>query len=106
MLPQIFDANTIKISRKNLIQTLKYFVSAILYGALSPPGVEGVVNEKRSGELSCLHLAVQANKLEIVELLISKGALINCLTTAHHVTPLLLACQQNSFEIVTYLLEK
>jgi len=67
--------------------------------------VGSMVTNVRSSNYSCLHLAVQANSINAVELLLNEGADINA-TTASLMTPLYLACQQNSHVVVKYLLER
>jgi len=59
----------------------------------------------RSQKNSALHLAVQANNLDIVKILISEGININAKNSSH-ITPLLLCCQYNSHDIIHYLLQK
>jgi len=69
------------------------------------PGIGNMVNTTCSHNNSCLHLAVQANSLELVKLVLHEGADINA-RNASQATPLYVACQQNSHGIVNYLLSK
>ena len=64
-----------------------------------------MVHHSRSQGDSSLHLAVQANNLSIVKLLIKEGVNINSRNSSL-VTPLLLSCQHNAHYIAKYLLEK
>ena len=64
-----------------------------------------MVNRCRTGKSSCLHLAVQSNKLDIVKLLIDKKSNID-IQNESLATPLSVACKQNSHEVVELLLQK
>lgn len=55
-------------------------------------------------QLNLLHEVASKNRLDLVELLINKGADPNQLNT-HHMTPLTIAIQQNNFKMVECLLE-
>ncbi|CAK8698608.1 transient receptor potential cation channel subfamily A member 1-like isoform X2 [Clavelina lepadiformis] len=67
-------------------------------------GLGSMVDVCRSRDDSCLHLAVQANSIEIVKFLMKEGADINARNSSL-VTPLLLACQHNAHIIVKHLLQ-
>lgn len=55
--------------------------------------------------LQPLHYAVQKNRFGAVQVLINKfGADVNCATTHHGYTPLILAIQQNNIQIFDFLL--
>jgi len=59
----------------------------------------------RSQKDSPLHLAGQANNLDIVKLLISERVNVNAKNSLH-ITPLMICCQYNSYDIVHYLLQQ
>ena len=59
----------------------------------------------RSQKDSALHLAVQANNLDIIKLLLNEGVDVNSQNSLQ-VTPLMLCCQYNSHDIVHYLIQR
>nr|XP_018668223.2 transient receptor potential cation channel subfamily A member 1 homolog isoform X2 [Ciona intestinalis] len=67
-------------------------------------GLGSMVHQCRSRDDTCLHLAVQANSIDIVKLLMAEGGDVNARNSAL-VTPLFLACQHNCHIIVKHLLE-
>ncbi|RLV60659.1 ankyrin repeat domain-containing protein [Parashewanella curva] len=64
------------------------------------------LNHRNRTGVSGLHLAAEAGHLKCVKLLIRNGANINAKTFDKHQTPLYLACCQNKFEVVQYLLKQ
>ena len=63
-----------------------------------------MVNKCRASEETCLHLAIAANNLDIVKLIVQEGACVNKKNGAVK-SPLFLACKQNSHLIAKHLLE-
>ena len=64
-----------------------------------------MLEESRYGGETCLHLAVTANSLDIVKLLVAEGVDVNR-KNATFISPLHIACMQNYHFIAKHLLEK
>ena len=77
------------------------YILKIFPAALETPGKVSLGGKYLRG-LSPLCSAVFGGHLEVVKLLLSKGANINC-KTAKYYTPLMLACLRGSLELVKYL---
>jgi len=57
------------------------------------------VNSVNVGGTSCLHVAVSHCHVDMVRLLLRRGAHVNARTKPQHNTPLHLACQSNNYKV-------
>jgi len=57
------------------------------------------VNSVNVGGLSCLHVAVLSGHVDMVHLLLRRGAHVNACTRHQCNTPLHLACQSNNWQV-------